>query len=466
MLDQDADFLLGSGNRVEVFYAQPAPQSQPVYNNNDEPSTFRNSYSSSPWLTDHRSIASRAASRASFVSRCSKAHRRPTISAPTDFKRVQSGRISPVRRTITFRPLQLSIYLPGNELPDLPNFWRYDGEENEVLERPAQALVKSRSEPLLLRNPPRSFSIPRKPVASRTSSLDASRFSIDSRMTLGDISMQPRSRSIDHMRSGSIESRPSFATTQSTRNFLEAFDTPLPSVSPAALRVNSGPELPYPIYRRASEQSLRLRTHLEERELLESKLPDCDTILEEKTPVSPESARRVPLLLPNSDCDDAAEAVRAGQSRETPECFKHNTHPEDQGPALSMARSSSGSSTLLNPPTAEPNLIHVDTEISIDGQNVIVPTTEDAQTSVGKRLSQWLLRAFPPIASTQSLPAARDRSSTLTSLNSLDAPNSPWTSPRSQHTKQSSMSSYWTHGRGASLDAEKGPTVVDVGVAF
>ena len=78
----------------------------------------------------------RAVSRASTRSQSTKS-RRPTIGDPSDFRRLESGPVSatlidkamPIPRPATshattrpFRPLELSIYLPGNELPDLPIF--------------------------------------------------------------------------------------------------------------------------------------------------------------------------------------------------------------------------------------------------------------------------------------------------------------------------------------------------------
>lgn len=131
-------------------------------------------------------------------------------------------------------------------------------EDNVGLVRPAQALIKSRSESMLSM-PSTSFSIPRKPVPSRTVSMD-----------------QIRSGPCHDI---NLESRPSIAARQSTRDFLDALDARLPQ-SPPALQYKPGPEPVYTLYRRASEQSLRLRIHLEERRRIESLLPECDTIEE------------------------------------------------------------------------------------------------------------------------------------------------------------------------------------------
>lgn len=475
---------LAIGNHTEVYYEQPVPHLPPDYSFNHAHATprssFRQSISHRPssslrhsaWLSESRLRTSRSLSRLSFTSKRS-APRRPTIGAPSEFRRVQSGRISPLRRTPPFRPLQLSIYLPGNELPDLPIFWEdgADKVEDVELKRPAQALVKSRSDSMLLRQPSSSFSIPRKPVPSMTSSLDASRFSMDSQFTLNWVGGPSKPRSIDHLRSKSIERRPSFITTRSAQGFLDALDVRdfgdanLPQPPPAAIRSNSEP--PYTIYRRASEQSLRLRTHLEERQSLEGRLPNCATIQEEISPLSPRPGEEMPLSR-DSICDDGNNNNNSppdGKPLQRKDSAQLNAHVEE--PVVSQARSSSGSSTLLNPPTPLLDPFRTDTAMS---ERPRVTTTISGNTDLPfrSRFSQWILKALP------ALPMA-ERSSTSLSTYDISSPrdcNSTWSSPISRpHTKQSSMSSYWTisGARGASFDVEKmplPPQVGSVGVAF
>ena len=421
----------------------------------------------SAWLSESRLRNSRSLSQMSFTSRRSTS-RRPTIGAPSEFRRVQSGRISPLRRIPAIRPLQLSIYLPGNELPKLPVFWEEgaDKMEDVPLEQPAQALLKSRSDSVLLWHPSRSFSIPRKPVPSRTSSLSTSRFSMDSQFTLNWVGAPSKSRSIDHLRSKSIERRPSFITTRSAQDFLDALDVRdahQPQPPPAATRSNS--DGPCTIYRRASEQSLRLRTHLEERQSLEARLPNCATIQEEISPLSPRPGKQIQLS-PISDRDDkTGDSLREDQSLQRQGSIKRDVHSEE--PALSQARSSSGSSTLLSPPTPFLGSFRADTAM---GEKPMMTTTISSNThlSLRNRFSQWFLKALPALPMTERPP-------TSLSMYDISGPtenNSVQSSPRSRpHTQQSSMSSYWTlgDGRGASLDAEKTPLppqVVSVGVAF
>ncbi|KAF6224559.1 hypothetical protein HO173_013026 [Letharia columbiana] len=467
------------GNHTEVCHEQPTPHHPPEYNLDQAHATPRSSYQQSTshrplsslrqsaWLSESRLRTSRSLSRMSFTSRRS-APRRPTIGAPSEFRRVQSGRVSPLRRSPAFRPLQLSIYLPGNELPDLPIFWEdgADKVEDVTVERPVQALVKSRSDSMLLRHPSSSFSIPRKPVPSRTSSLDASRFSMDSQFTLNWVGGPTKSRSIDHLRSKSIERRPSFMTTRSAQDFLDALDARdahSPQPPPPAIRSNSEPS--YTIYRRASEQSLRLRTHLEERQSLEARLPNCATIQEEISPLSPRPGEQMPLS-PISDRDDNTDSSPYDeQPLQLQESIQRDAHAEV--PVMSKARSSSGSSTLLNPPTPLLDPFRPDTAMN---ERPIVTTTISGNThsSFRDRFSQWILKALP------ALPTV-ERSSTSLSMYDISGPtelNSPWSFPSPRpHTKQSSMSSSWTlgGGRGASFDVEKTPLppqVASVGVAF
>ena len=471
-------------NHTELYYEQPTPHPRPEYNLEHAQATPRSSYRQSAshrppsslrqsaWLFGSPLRTSGTLSKSSFSGRRSRSHR-PSIGAPSEFRRVQSGRISPLRRTPPFRPLQLSIYLPGNELPDLPIFWEdgADKTEDVMLERPAQAFLKSRSDSMLLWHPSGSFSIPRKPVPSRTSSLDASRFSVDSQPTMNHANGALRSRSIDHLRSKSFERRPSFITSRSAQDFLDALDARDAQIlqhPPAATRSISEP--PYTIYRRASEQSLRLRTHLEERQSLEKRLPNCATILEELSPLTPTPIKQKPLS-PISDCEDHVEdSPQYDHLSPRQELVKSDgTRDHAREPVLSQARSSSGSSTLLNPPTPLLDSIHADT-VSSGGPVKTTAIPSNVHSSFRNRLSQWMFKALP------ALPTA-ERSSTSLSMYDDSAPteltsvqSSP--SPRA-HTKQSSMSSYGTLGgqRGDSFDVEKmplplPPQVANVGVAF
>ena len=400
------------------------------------------------------------------MSRRSTPHR-PAIGAPSEFRRVQSGRISPLRRTPPFRPLQLSIYLPGNELPDLPVFWEKGADKTQdvTLEKPVQALLKSRSDPMLLSHPSRSFSIPRKPLPTRKSSMDTSTLNMDSQCTLDWVRGPSKARSIDHLRLKSIERRPSFITTRSAQDFLDALDSRdslLPRPPPAVTRSESEPT--YTIYRRASEQSLRLRTHLEERQSLEGRLPNCATIQEEISPLSPRPVEQIPLS-PVSDRDHNNSVPSPDdQPLQRQGSIKRNARAEE--PVISQARSSSGSSTLLD----QPPLLDSSHADATPGERPMITAiiSSNHHSSFRNRVSQWIQKALP------ALPAV-ERSSTSLSVYEISGRrelNSVQSPPGSrQHTKQDSMSSYWTLGgdRAGSFDVEKMPLPIpldNVGVAF
>ncbi|MCJ1464984.1 hypothetical protein MMC07_003599 [Pseudocyphellaria aurata] len=369
--------------------------------------------------------------------------RRPNIGAPSDFRRFERQ----IGRTAGFRPLELSIYLPGNELPSLPVFLETLEEDNQGLGFPAQALTKARSDSMLSR-PSTSFTIPRKPVASsRTLSMDASRSSLDSRYT-GNVNLALETRSFCQ--------RPSLSTTQSTQNFLDTLDARLPR-SPPRLRSKSGPEPIYTLYRRASEQSLRLRTHLEERAEIERHFPECDTILEEK---SANLARQFTSLSPISSHGDAADN-------------HHDPQPHSDQPQSSQP--------IFHAPLPSQASLH-----DLLGAK---PSHMSQFISTRARISQWLVRS----AYTQPSPRAsetladhdrsrrppltvHDRTSTTSSSSTTSYtadPPTPWTTPRSSpQRKGSSFSSFQISpierslNRGDEISGFGAPMAADVGVAF
>lgn len=106
-----------------------------------------------------RSLASRGSDRASLTVR-KRSSSRPTISAPTSFRRVDPPR----RRLEPFRPLELSIYRDGNRLSDLPEFDAIDFNAIGEIQMPQKAHLRAKSEDFMARSP--SYTIARKPAAS------------------------------------------------------------------------------------------------------------------------------------------------------------------------------------------------------------------------------------------------------------------------------------------------------------
>lgn len=83
------------------------------------------------------------ASRASSISVRKRPSARPSISGPLP---IQPADDPPFRRRCQFRPLELSIYLPDNRLSDLPDFDVADFDAAGLIQLPAKALVRAKSE--------------------------------------------------------------------------------------------------------------------------------------------------------------------------------------------------------------------------------------------------------------------------------------------------------------------------------
>ncbi|KAI4201538.1 MAG: hypothetical protein LQ350_003153 [Teloschistes chrysophthalmus] len=358
--------------------------------------------------------------------------------APSDFRRIELPR----GRIPQFRPLQLSIFLIGNELPALPTFEEEEEGDKSGLAYPVQALVKSKSDSMLSR-PSMAFSIPRKPVPSRTASMDQTRRSTESRYTINEM--------ISGLESRSIHRRPGIAASQSTRDFLDALDARLPQ-SPPALKPKLGPEPIYTLYRRASEQSLRLRTHLEERSQLERHLPECDIMMmEENHKIVPGHSKSLSPIL---DLDETTPVDN----------LLGNLRP-------ARACSSSSSSPAVN---------QSDHRSSLPQEAPL-----NSKSSRHSAISQWLLRSVGSQASLGSQTSSvghstsgdcsghrpctfRDRSSTASStiysFSTAADQTSPWTTPHmSPHKKNESLSTHHTVAPPRlSYDWEKKPVVVEV----
>jgi hypothetical protein len=209
---------------------------------------------SSEWATRTRSFGSRASTRASFALRRklnayngfhsnNTPPRRPVIGAPSDFRHVDHA--MPQRKP-AFRPLELSIYMPENQLsPIISHFGQIDDmsfppEDMKELPYPPSALSHTRSDSAL------SFRIPRKPLrsSSRASSEWTAQF-------------QPRPESL------------------SANELLAALEHELPRAPPPA-RLRSFTEPP------AYE---RVKSALHEKYELEQRLKDIEEVIEERKSV-------------------------------------------------------------------------------------------------------------------------------------------------------------------------------------
>lgn len=171
---------------MRVCYDQPQLVPQPrAEPNQQRPSTSHSvSQHVSQWVSASRDYATRASSRASVstLTRPRPSHSRPSISHPTEFRHfdgpegIQSmldEAPMPVRRRRSFRPLELSIYMPNGcgHLSPLPDFedeecWSDSPAELGI---PAEALVRardSRTNSLTSSPSTASYAIRRKTITS------------------------------------------------------------------------------------------------------------------------------------------------------------------------------------------------------------------------------------------------------------------------------------------------------------
>ncbi|MCJ1444086.1 MAG: hypothetical protein MMC23_004586 [Stictis urceolatum] len=136
----------------------------------------RNSELRSRSRSRNRVLRSRASSRASL--RTNGTRGRLAIGIPTDFRHVDGhgGGIArmgrPRAHSTPFRPLELSIHIPGNELPALPTFLTPPARKSFIPRIPSlKSRPRSMSTPAALSERPRAsnvtsiYSISRKPVA-------------------------------------------------------------------------------------------------------------------------------------------------------------------------------------------------------------------------------------------------------------------------------------------------------------
>jgi hypothetical protein len=162
-------FNSGVERRMEICHQQPhlvPPMRLVVYDKLPSPGGMNQRPSTaSRLIADGKHMASRSVDRAvrSIKSRTSSRISRPSISAPSDFVHLNQPR--PPRRVPSFRPLVLSIHIPGNHLPELPEFTKFDFEELGLLTPPPRALASPFGH-ARDGSTDSSFRFPRKPVGS------------------------------------------------------------------------------------------------------------------------------------------------------------------------------------------------------------------------------------------------------------------------------------------------------------
>ncbi|EGY13894.1 uncharacterized protein VDAG_00576 [Verticillium dahliae VdLs.17] len=176
---------------MRVLRDQPLPVPRPYAGRGQEPHRSGSASSSEKGHASKKSFASSVRAslsvRRRLRSSSNTAPRRPQISAPSDFRHLHSesfqfpqySRMQSVSRRPplppSFRPIELSIYMPNNELsPILPHF-----EYPSIITAPSAArLPESRVDDFTLNRQlsytSMSFHIPRKPKASPQTSYEES----------------------------------------------------------------------------------------------------------------------------------------------------------------------------------------------------------------------------------------------------------------------------------------------------
>lgn len=271
---------------------QPRLVPPPISDPPGRPSTRA---SSSKELLDRgRSYAATASKRGAFsMRRKLNAYngirtRRPQIgrpmqiSGPSDFQHVAMA--IPQRRTERFRPLQLSIYMPDNQLsPILPHFREFRDGDDSVLTYPAQAVMSHSRSGSALSN----FTIPRKPLIHSSARLERSsvRNSVDEH--------EPPSPTTSEWALHPLKPPPRIPESPSTQELMAALEAQLPKAPPAA-RLRTITETPRLI--RTAEQYGRVKSALIERQELDDQLKKLDTIIEQRRSLYLSRSSRIPSL--------------------------------------------------------------------------------------------------------------------------------------------------------------------------
>lgn len=229
---------------MEILHSQPhlvPPMKLVFYGDLPSPGGHDQPRSSlpslSPWVQETRSLASRASRRASVLLTRRKTNSRPVISAPTDFRRVE-----PIARRRSFRPLELSIYLPGNRLSDLPEFSRFDLDPLSQLSPPAKALMSPFDSSGHLRKESGPFQLSRKPVGSAPSRR-SSLATIDLQLQLAQSQSQLRQSMESHLTSPLIPHFTMVTALPSTQNKQLPADSTTHVERPSSSRKSAMPPL-------------------------------------------------------------------------------------------------------------------------------------------------------------------------------------------------------------------------------
>jgi len=182
--------------------------------------------------------------------------RRPHIGPPSDFRHVEQA--LPQRRR-SFRPLELSICMPNNQLSPLLPF--FDLEDRTSDFSPTSP-THTRSASALS-----NFTIPRKAVGSY--------YSVHGRLESAHTTPESVTSEFGRPATHALRPRPSLPESLSTQELIAALERELPQYpAPARLRANTMPVL--------NEQVERVKSVLQEKDELDRKIRDLDNMIEER----------------------------------------------------------------------------------------------------------------------------------------------------------------------------------------
>ncbi|EUC46341.1 hypothetical protein COCMIDRAFT_93168 [Bipolaris oryzae ATCC 44560] len=472
VIDESRDSIRDIETDMRICYEQPRavpqPCAEPIH---ARPSTSQSvSRHVSQWVSNSREYATRASSRTSIstLARPSRSRARPSISRPSnfrhfdgldDFPSMLDDASMPVRRRRSFRPLELSIYLPNGcgRLSPLPNFGDEEYWSNlpSQLSRPQEAHVRvrdSRTSSVSSEPSSSSYLVQRKPVRANS----------------GRTSVQSQHSTVTHERRLSGTTMGTMATP--TLAFLSE-DSPLPDnqvpdqppirrsrtsgtlsparvlsrlPSPSRARANTAPSRPGSIRRTKTDvdDAIReLNTIVEERRASAYRSQTQTPSLINRPPPSP--SHHVPYLAPSmrmhvrsetlSDIGSAFSAPLSSKALPTtPEPARRTT----LGLSLAVPPRLHTGPLTSNPPTPPP---------------AATPTTPIA------RLGAWLKRSTSSLASSAtSLPTTPKTAASFykceTTRPSLPSfTSSANLSDRTLHTRQDSHGSTDTTATTATL---------------
>lgn len=404
---------------MKICYDQPQtvelPRAEPI---SPRPATSHSvSRHVSQWVTTSRDFASRASSRASVhtLTRPRKSHskvRRLSISGPTDFRHASGydgadgmqsmldDASEPVRRRRSFRPLELSIYLPDGRLSPLPDF-ELD-EWGEMPRMPAEVLVRnrdSRTNSVLSDPATSSYLVQRKPVGtgSRRSSVHSTR-SVQSRPLSGTMSTLPFLQEESKTRTESIRSStPSELRRRGTLSPPRILSR-LPS--PSRARSNTAPTRPASLRRVRTDvdEAIReLNTIVEERRADAYRSRNQSPAFLNRPPMSPSS--HVPAIAPSLRVHVRSETLSdIGSAFSVPLVTKPLPSPPQPSRNGQLPRRL----TLAPPPRTFSG--------PLDSNPITPPTpTVPTPTTPIHRLGAWIKRSLP------NTPSLKSPSSTLVS---------------------------------------------------